>query len=104
MERTHKGEPVIITWESTPCEEMIKPLGERHDRVDSIEERSLYLAFLENERKVEVITWIGNGAFRTRELTPLEMLRFEEAYRAGKCTAEFEGVKRRIKPEPKRGC
>lgn len=56
------------------------------------------LAFFQNERKIEVITWIGDGAFRTREMNCFEMARYEKAYYEGRCTAEYEGVKKQIKP------
>lgn len=104
MEKVHEGSPMIIVCPPVRMRGL-DILGEYHNKMaDSIrfaEESPLYFVFLKNERKVEVLTQIGRGTFKTREPDYIEMERLHEAYDAGSCYYQIGDIKIPIYPERK---
>ena len=102
MERMHKGLPIIIICPPTKPEG-IGLLGvwatKRGNYTGDEDENPLYLAFLHDERSVEVITEIRDAAYKTRELTAAEKDRFQEAYYNGECIIRVGKKETPLKPK-----
>ena len=102
MERVHKGQPIIIICPSIK-REGIELLGEwtakRGNYMGDEDENPLHLAFLHDERSVEVITEIRDAAYKTRELTAAEKDRFQEAYYNGECIIRVGKKETPLKPK-----